>query len=76
MKIKTVEAVQNLLWSIVGLSLILSYFLNMDILWMIAVIALGLIFVVRAKFWRCPYCRKYIGREKGKYCKNCGKEIK
>ncbi|NCE63601.1 hypothetical protein D1159_03165 [Pseudoflavonifractor sp. 524-17] len=76
---KTAEALQNLLWVILWISLGLAYILNSDILrvilLIIGVIVLGLIVVVRVKFWKCPYCGKYLGREKGYFCRNCGKEI-
>lgn len=27
-------------------------------------------------YWRCPICKKPLGRiKKGKYCPNCGKEL-
>lgn len=76
MKIKTVEKIQNLLWVIVGISVILTYLFDKNTFLIIGVIALAMILVVRAKFWKCPYCGKYIGRDKGNYCKNCGKQIK
>lgn len=26
-------------------------------------------------FYRCPHCGKLLGREAGKYCQHCGKEL-
>lgn len=32
--------------------------------------------IFERRFWRCPYCDKFLGRldDKAKYCRHCGKE--
>lgn len=27
------------------------------------------------KYWRCPHCGEYLGRDMAKYCRHCGKEL-
>lgn len=76
MKLKTAEVIQNVLWAVVGISLIIAYLSDKIVFVIIGMIAFGMIIAVRALFWKCPYCGKYIGRDKGIYCKNCGKELK
>ncbi len=80
MKIEVVEKIQNILWGIIGTSLVLANFLDNDIfigiLLVITIIALILKLILRVKFWKCPYCGKDLGRDVGNYCGNCGKRIK
>ena len=76
MNLRTAKTIQDILWGVEGISLLLGYVLNRDLFVAAGVIVLILIFAVRAKFWKCPYCGKYIGRDLGYFCKNCGKELK
>jgi len=46
----------------------------------VALLVLGLILAVAVAiiniiFWRCPYCGKNLGRDTGKFCQHCGKEL-
>ncbi len=30
---------------------------------------------VNLKYWRCPHCGGHLGRDIGRYCMHCGKEL-
>ena len=32
-------------------------------------------FINHIRWWRCPYCGGFLGRDRGAYCKDCGHEI-
>ena len=31
--------------------------------------------VIRYRYYRCPHCGRYLGRDTGDYCRRCGKRI-
>ena len=76
MKISTAKIIQDILWFIVFISLIFAYIFDSNIFLIISISAMSLILIVRIKFWKCPYCGKYIGRDDKNYCGNCGEKIK
>ena len=45
-----------------------------------ALIAVGFVVVLSTLFvnlgyWRCPHCGRHLGRDIGRYCMHCGKEL-
>ncbi len=76
MKIKTADMVQTILWGLIAVSWLIGYIFENGIALIVCVGSLMIIIIIRILFWRCPYCEKYIGRDLGKYCRNCGKELK
>ncbi len=32
--------------------------------------------IVRLKYWRCPHCGKFLGKQLGpQHCRNCGQKV-
>jgi len=59
---------------------ILAYLMVKRTALCVALLVLGLILAVAVAiiniiFWRCPYCGKNLGRDTGKFCQHCGKEL-
>ena len=47
---------------------------HFGLIWLgFAVVAADIINHIR--WWRCPYCGGFLGRDRGAYCKDCGHEI-
>ena len=41
----------------------------------LALVLCAVVVVINIVFWRCPYCGKGLGRDSGKFCQHCGKEL-
>ncbi|MGI6014060.1 MAG: hypothetical protein ACOX7K_07220 [Oscillospiraceae bacterium] len=48
-----------------------------EMIFLYAALAFGIAFLmVHIVFWRCPHCGAFLGRDAGKYCRNCGAELR
>ncbi len=50
-------------------------FLDKSMLSLLGIILLIGAVAFRFMFFKCPYCKKYLGRSSGEKCPYCGKEI-
>lgn len=72
------KKVLRITYWLVGICLVLMVFGALIESITVALIGIAVSFAavfVSIKYWRCPHCGKHLGRDLGKYCLHCGKEL-
>ncbi len=68
----------RVIWGMAGLTFVLIFLipLTKDLWLLLPAIgcAIAVIFL-NQKWWRCPKCGKWLGRDRGEYCQHCGGKI-
>ena len=75
MRIRITYMIQMSLWIIALFASLIASLVEIDVFFYIAVVALTLFFIVRIFFWRCPYCKKNLGKGIKYSCPHCGKNL-
>ena len=44
-------------------------------LWITALLCSLAYLTIFLLFWRCPHCRRHLGRASGEYCQHCGQSL-
>ena len=73
MKAKQAQKLRDLL-AIAGIIIMLCGYIYEPLLIVGGVVACSC-FIPHFLYNKCPYCKKQLGRNEGKYCQHCGKEL-
>ncbi len=68
----------RVIWGMVGLTFALIFLIPLaKSLWSLlpAIGCMTAVIFLNRKWWRCPNCGEWLGRDMGKYCQHCGEKI-
>ncbi len=75
MNLATVKYYLNITFITIIAAIVLATFLNSSLLIYIMLVFFAIFAVLYLGFWRCPDCKKHLGKLNVKKCKRCGKNI-
>ena len=75
MKLSTAKYILNVTFMAIAAALVLTTFLNSSGLVYVMMVFFCIYAIVFLGFWRCPECKKHLGKLNARKCRHCGKNL-
>lgn len=75
MDLNTTKTILKASFMVVIAALMIASFFNVPFLVFVMIGFLMLFVTVYAMFWRCPNCKKHLGKLVVRQCRNCGQPL-